>query len=109
MRRAIEESKRSLEQEQARQRRNNKECVFLFDVQLACSWQTHAHDVLRCFCRETELEMALRISREEEANRNKALEDANSRALFDDQNQLYVSISSSSTVMCHSNLTCPLP
>lgn len=62
MRRAIEESKRSLEQEQARQKRNNKE--------------------------ETELEMALRISREEEANRNRALEDANSRALFDDQNQL---------------------
>lgn len=37
--------------------------------------------------------MALRISREEEANRNRALEDANSRALFDDQNQLCVPFS----------------
>ena len=38
--------------------------------------------------RENDVETALRLSREEEANRNRALEDANQRALFDDSNQL---------------------
>lgn len=49
-------------------------------------WRALTSEVLAD--RETDLETALRMSREEEARRNRALEDANSRALFDDQNQL---------------------
>lgn len=49
-------------------------------------WRVLTSEVLAD--RETDLETALRMSREEEARRNRALEDANSRALFDDQNQL---------------------
>ncbi|KAF9510869.1 hypothetical protein BS47DRAFT_1319393 [Hydnum rufescens UP504] len=62
MRRAIEESKRSLQAEQDKQNRLTKE--------------------------ERDLQAALRLSQDEEAARNRALEDANSRALFDDQNQM---------------------
>ncbi|ESK85626.1 epsin-like protein ent1 2 [Moniliophthora roreri MCA 2997] len=57
LRKAIEESKRTLAQEQA-----NAE--------------------------ERDLQRAIQLSEEEEAKRNKAVEDSNASALFDDQNQI---------------------
>jgi epsin len=60
LRRAIEASKRSLAEEQARG------------------------------AEERELEQAIKLSEEEEARRAKALLDANNQALFDDQHQLCV-------------------
>lgn len=82
LKRAIEASKRSHEADQARQRRKNAEYV-----RCVCLHRCHrSPDNLDC--RENDLEAALRLSREEEANRNHALEDANQRSLFDDQNQL---------------------
>lgn len=64
LRRAIEESKRSLAAEQAKQGHLTAE--------------------------ERDLQQAIRLSEEEEAKRNKAVEDSNSSSLFDDQQQLYV-------------------
>ncbi|KAH0835698.1 hypothetical protein J3R83DRAFT_9488 [Lanmaoa asiatica] len=61
LKRAIEASKQSLAEEQARQ------------------------------AAETDLQRAIRLSEEEEARRNKAVEDSNATSLFDDQAQLYVS------------------
>ena len=60
LRRAIEASKQSLAEEQAR------------------------------LAEENDLQRAIRLSEEEEARRHKAVEDSNSAALFDDQAQLYV-------------------
>ena len=60
LRRAIEASKQSLAEEQAR----------------------HTE--------ESDLQRAIRLSEEEEAKRNKAVEDSNAASLFDDQAQLYV-------------------
>jgi epsin len=60
LRRAIEASKRSLVEEQARQ------------------------------TEETDFQRAIRLSEEEEAKRNKAVEDSNAAALFDDHAQVYV-------------------
>ena len=60
LRRAIEASKQSLAEEQARQ------------------------------TEETDLQRAIRLSEEEEAKRNKAVEDSNASSLFDDHAQLYV-------------------
>jgi epsin len=79
LKRAIEASKRSHEADQARQRRKNAEYV--------CRHFCHCSSD-GVACRENDLEAALRLSREEEANRSRALEDANQRALFDDQNHL---------------------
>ena len=59
LKKAIEESKRTLRQEQLT-------------------------------AEERELQEALKMSEEEEARRAKAVEDSNSNALFDDQQQLYV-------------------
>ena len=59
--RAIEASKRSLQDEQARTEEEN------------------------------DLQRAIRLSEEEEAKRKRALEDANARSLFDDTQQPYVS------------------
>lgn len=56
--RAIELSKRSLAEEEAKQKE------------------------------ETDLQRAIRLSEEEEAKRKKALEDANARSLFDDAQQM---------------------
>jgi epsin len=39
---------------------------------------------------ERDLQKAIRLSEEEEAKRNKAVQDSNASALFDDQNQLLV-------------------
>lgn len=64
LKRAIEESKRSLAAEQARQGTLTAE--------------------------ERDLQQAIKLSEEEEAKRNKAIEDSNQNALFDDQNQLWV-------------------
>jgi hypothetical protein len=50
--------------------------------------QTHPIPKLIYRIREGDLQAALRLSQDEEAARNRALEDANSRALFDDQNQM---------------------
>lgn len=61
LRRAIEASKKTLVEEQARQ------------------------------AEENDLQRAIRLSEEEEAKRNKAVEDSNAASLFDDQAQLYVS------------------
>lgn len=60
LRRAIEASKKSHAEEQARQEE------------------------------ESDLQRAIRLSEEEEAKRNKAVEDSNASALFDDQAQMYV-------------------
>ena len=60
LRRAIEASKQSLAEEQAR------------------------------VSEENDLQRAIRLSEEEEAKRNKAVQDSNASALFDDQSQLYV-------------------
>jgi len=60
MKKAIEASKRSLQEEQARK------------------------------LEEDDLQKAIRLSEEEEAKRKKALEDANARSLFDDNQQVYV-------------------
>ena len=60
LRRAIEASKQSLADEQARQ------------------------------AEENDFQRAIRLSEEEEAKRNKAVEDSNAAALFDDQAQMYV-------------------
>lgn len=60
LRRAIEASKQSLAEEQAR------------------------------VAEENDLQRAIRLSEEEEAKRNKAVEDTNASALFDDHAQLYV-------------------
>lgn len=57
LRRAIEASKRSLQQEQAK-------------------------------AEERDLAEAIKLSEQDEAKRNQAVEDSNSSALFDDQNQL---------------------
>lgn len=65
LQRAIEESKRSLAEEQARQGRMTAE--------------------------ERDLEQAIRLSEEEEAKRAKAIADSNQSGLFDDHNQLQVS------------------
>lgn len=62
LRKAIEESKRTLAAEQAKQGHLTAE--------------------------EKDLMEAIKLSEEEEAKRNKAVEDSNSSALFDDQNQL---------------------
>ncbi len=40
--------------------------------------------------REDDLRRAIRLSEEEDARRKKALEDANAKALFDDNQQVYV-------------------
>lgn len=69
LRRAIEESKKSLADEQARQGRLTAE--------------------------ERDLQQAIRLSEEEEEKRNKAIEDSNQKALFDDSNQLCVNTSAS--------------
>lgn len=66
LRRAIEESKRSLAEENARQGRLTAE--------------------------ERDLEQAIKLSEEEEAKRHKAIEDSNQNSLFDDQNQLCVAL-----------------
>ncbi|KAL0577183.1 hypothetical protein V5O48_004822 [Marasmius crinis-equi] len=58
LRRAIEESKKTLAQEQLKA------------------------------AEERDLEQAIKLSEEEEAKRNKAVEDSNASALFDDQNQI---------------------
>jgi epsin len=60
LKRAIEESKRTAAAERERQAEDN------------------------------DLAKALRLSEEEEAKRNKAVEDSNASSLFDEQNQLYV-------------------
>ena len=60
LKRAIEASKQTLVEEQAR------------------------------LAEENDLQRAIRLSEEEEAKRNKAVEDSNASALFDDQAQLYV-------------------
>src|ERR1700722_15541902 len=60
LRRAIEESKRTAQAEKAKQ------------------------------SEERDLAEAIRLSEEEEAKRNKAIEDSNASSLFDDQNQQYV-------------------
>jgi hypothetical protein len=62
LRKAIEESKRSLAEEQAKKGASTAE--------------------------ERDLEKALRMSEEEEAKRRNAVDDSNASALFDDQNQL---------------------
>jgi epsin len=62
LRRAIEESKRTASEEQARTGRMTAE--------------------------ERDLAQAIKLSEEDEKNRNKALEDSNASALFDDNNQL---------------------
>lgn len=49
--------------------------------------QAFAADI---FDRELDLQKALKLSEEEEAKRRLAVEDANSRALFDDNAQPYV-------------------
>lgn len=64
LRKAIEESKRSLAEEQARQGTMTAE--------------------------ERDLLQAIKLSEEEEKKRNDAVDKANERALFDDNNQLYV-------------------
>jgi epsin len=64
LRKAIEESKRSLAAEQAKQGALTAE--------------------------ERDLMQAIKLSEEDELKRNKALADANENSLFDDQNQLYV-------------------
>lgn len=61
LKRAIEESKRSLAEEQAKQGRLTAE--------------------------ERDLQEAIRLSEEDEKKRNKAIEDSNQSSLFDDQNQ----------------------
>ena len=60
LRRALEESKRTLAEEQARERMTAE---------------------------ERDLQQAIRLSEEEEARRNKALQDANQAALFDESQQ----------------------
>jgi epsin len=64
LRRAIEESKRTAEQEAERLGRMTAE--------------------------ERDLAQAIQLSKEDEDKRNKAVEDANANSLFDDANQLYV-------------------
>lgn len=71
LKRAIEESKRSLALEQAKKGAMTAE--------------------------ERDLAQAIRLSEEEEAKRAKALEDANANSLFDEQNQ-YVRVSSSYSI-----------
>jgi epsin len=66
LRRAIEESKRLAEQEAARNGIKTAE--------------------------ERDLEKAIRLSKEDEDKRNKAVEDANANSLFDDNNPTYVSV-----------------
>jgi epsin len=61
LRKAIEASKQSLAEEQAKQGAMSAE--------------------------ERDLQRAIRLSEEEEAKRNKAIEDSNANALFDDQQQ----------------------
>lgn len=68
LQRAIEESKRSLAEEQARQGTLTAE--------------------------ERDLLQAIKLSEEEERKRNEAVDKANERALFDENNQLYVRSSS---------------
>ena len=60
LRKALEESKRTLAEEQARERMTAE---------------------------ERDLQQAIRLSEEEEARRNKAVQDANANALFDDAQQ----------------------
>ena len=62
MKRAIEASKRSLAEEQAR--------------------------IGAMTAEERDLQAAIKLSEEEEAKRKKSLEDANQRSLFDDQTQM---------------------
>lgn len=64
LKRAIEESKRSLAEEQAKQGRLTAE--------------------------ERDLQEAIRLSEEAEKNRSKAIDDSNQSALFDEQNQMSV-------------------
>jgi epsin len=66
LRRAIEESKRLAEQEAARNGIKTAE--------------------------ERDLEKAIRLSKEDEDKRNKAVEDANANSLFDDNNPTYVPV-----------------
>lgn len=61
LKRALEESKRLAEKEQAKQAKTQE---------------------------ERDLEQAIKLSEEEEARRAKAVQDSNASALFDDQNQL---------------------
>lgn len=56
---------------------------------IEASKQTHAEEQAR-LAEENDLQRAIRLSEEEEAKRNKAVEDSNASALFDDQAQLYV-------------------
>ncbi len=65
LKRAIEESKRSLAEEQAKKGTLTAE--------------------------ERDLQQAIKLSEEEERKRNEAIDKSNQNALFDDQNQLYVS------------------
>ncbi|KAK0200965.1 epsin domain-containing protein [Desarmillaria ectypa] len=76
LRKAIEESKRTLAQE-------------------------------RITAEERDLQEAIKLSEEEEAKRHRAVEDSNSSALFDDQNQLSASISNNPFPM--NNMSDPTP
>lgn len=77
IKRAIEASKRSLLEDEARTKEEN------------------------------DLQKAIRLSEEEEAKRRKALEDANARSLFDDAQQAYVFMSATSyTLLNMFNQTC---
>ncbi|KAK0497721.1 epsin domain-containing protein [Armillaria luteobubalina] len=76
LRKAIEESKRTLAQE-------------------------------RITAEERDLQEAIKLSEEEEAKRNKAVEDSNSSSLFDDQNQLSTPISNNPFPM--NNMSDPTP